>query len=75
VLRQPFEPGDRRPLWAAGEHIVGRHHLYDLAEDPDEQRNLVGSPLEAELVELLRHALHAVEAPQEQYLRLGLEPD
>ena len=30
---------------------------------------------QAQLVELLRHALHAVEAPQEQYLRLGLEPD
>lgn len=74
VLRQPFEPGDRLPLWTAGEHIVGRHHLYDLAEDPTEQHNLVGTDLETEMLDLLRTALTAVDAPGEQYVRLGLDP-
>ena len=73
VLRQPFEPGDRRPLWAGGEYIVGRHHCYDLAEDSEEQRNLVGTAIEAEMLDLLRTALLAVDAPGEQFARLGLD--
>lgn len=71
VIRQPFAPGDRLPFWAGGAH-VDRHHLYDLAVDPDEAENRVGEAVEAELVELLRTALVELEAPAEQRQRLGL---
>jgi arylsulfatase A-like enzyme len=37
VIRQPFRDGDLLPFWAAGPDIVGRHHLFDLDLDPDEQ--------------------------------------
>ena len=40
VIRQPFAAGDPVPLIAAQvDRIVGRHHLYDLALDPDETEN------------------------------------
>ena len=48
------------------------HLLFDLDEDPDEDRNLAGTPAEADAEELLRVALASVEAPAEQYERLGL---
>jgi hypothetical protein len=71
VIRQPFEPGDRLPYWALDPRI-GDHHCYDIVEDPDEDRNLVGTPAEKDLAELLRVALREVEAPAEQLERLGL---
>ena len=72
VLRQPFVPGDAVPLWAMSPDKVGRHHLYDLGEDPNETHNLVGGAIEAELEGLLREALVSLEAPTEQLDRLGL---
>ena len=71
VIRQPYEPGDRMPIWATGA-AVGNHHLYDLGVDPDEQENRVGEGREAEMVELLRAALTELEAPTEQLERLGI---
>lgn len=71
VLRQPFAPGDALPFWV-GRGIEGRHHLYDLDVDPDEQENRAGEPGEHALVELLRVALREVEAPDEQLERLGI---
>jgi arylsulfatase A-like enzyme len=71
VIRQPFTAGDPMPLWAA----MGRardHLLFDLDEDPSEDRNLAGSPAESDAEEMLRRALGSVEAPTEQYERLGL---
>ncbi len=72
VLRQPFAAGDRLPMWAGGPGIIGKHHLYDLDRDPDEQENRLGDRAEAELIELLRGALGQLEAPSEQLERLGL---
>ena len=72
VLRQPFRPGDMLPMWASGYRNAGDHHCYDLDVDPDESENRVGEPVEKELIDLLRTALDAVEAPAEQYERLGL---
>jgi arylsulfatase A-like enzyme len=72
VIRQPFEPGDTVPFWAGGARNVGRHHLYDLDVDPDERENRRGEPGEADMIELLRTALVAVEAPDEQLVRLGI---
>jgi arylsulfatase A-like enzyme len=77
VIRQPFAPGDRLPLWV-GHGAVDAHFLFDLAEDPGEEENLAGggdrrgSVVEADMVELLRHALKDVEAPEEQLERLGI---
>jgi arylsulfatase A-like enzyme len=71
VIRQPFEPGDRLPFWA-GHNAVDAHFLFDLDEDPDEAVNLVGGAAEPDLVELLRHALGSVDAPDEQFERLGI---
>jgi arylsulfatase A-like enzyme len=71
VIRQPFEPGDRLPYWVGG-NVVDRHFLFDLDSDPGEDENLVGTQTEAEMVELLRVALAAVEAPGEQLERLGI---
>ncbi len=41
-------------------------------EDPDENENLTGTAAEADMVELLRVALRAVAAPNEQFERLGV---
>jgi hypothetical protein len=78
VIRQPFQPGDLLPFWVRGP--VGRHHLYDLGDDPDEEHDrstAAGGPaadaaLEREMTDLLVAALDEVEAPREQYERLGV---
>ena len=72
VIRQPFADGDPLPYWAGGARSVGQHHLYDLTLDPDESENRRGESIEAEMLDLLRAALDDVEAPSDQYERLGL---
>jgi hypothetical protein len=71
VIRQPFESGDRLPLFA-NPAAVGDHHLYDLRVDPAEAENRMGEAAEGEMIELLRAALAAVDAPAEQFARLGV---
>jgi hypothetical protein len=71
VIRQPFEAGDPLPFWAVRPRI-GDHHLYDLDDDPNEERNRKGDRREREMIDLLRAALEEVEAPDEQYRRLGI---
>ena len=72
VLRQPFEAGDQMPIWAFGEHAIGKHYLYDLMVDPDEGENRIGEKVEKEMTELLRVALKSVESPSEQLTRTGI---
>lgn len=72
VIRQPFAEGDPLPLWANLGSAAGSHHLYDLSVDPDESENRVGERTEAEMVDLLHTALVALEAPADQFERLGL---
>jgi hypothetical protein len=72
VIRQPFQAGDALPFWVSGGANVGKHHLYDVSVDPDERENRVGEVAERRMQELLRAALHDVEAPTEQLQRLGL---
>ena len=48
------------------------NHLWNLREDPDENRNLAGTPAEKRAEELLRAALIEIEAPADQLARLGL---
>ena len=71
VIRQPYEPGDRLPFWV-GQNTVDAHFLFDLQNDPLEEENLVGHRVETDMVEMLRVALRAVEAPDEQFERLGV---
>jgi hypothetical protein len=59
------------PRYAARPRI-GEHHLYDLADDPDEERNRSGESAEPRMIELLRAALASLDAPGEQYQRLGI---
>jgi hypothetical protein len=70
VIRQPFRAGDLLPYWAYGEFLGTR--LWDHREDPDEERNLAGGPVEKQLEEKLREALAEVDAPDDQLARLGL---
>jgi hypothetical protein len=71
VIRQPFREGDLLPYWSLGMRI-GEHHCYRLDNDPDEVENRLGSADERDMIELLRVALHAVDAPTEQLVRLGI---
>ncbi len=69
VIRQDWQAGDKLPFWAFT-RFTG-HHLYDLEEDASEDRNLAGTPLEAELAERLRVALKELDVPDSQFARLG----
>jgi arylsulfatase A-like enzyme len=65
----------RAPIPQPGEaSYVGRHELFDLETDPQQERPLNDPGLEALFVARLKAQLRACEAPKEQYLRLGLEP-
>lgn len=46
--------------------------LFDIAEDPEEQRNLVGTAIEEEVEKRLGARLEEQRAPAEQFERLGL---
>ena len=52
VIHQTWRDGDRVPFWAWVR--MNGNHVYDLADDPDEMRNLVGGPLEAPATQLER---------------------
>jgi hypothetical protein len=70
VIRQPFSAGDALPYWALGR--FSGNHLWDLNEDPDEERDLVGTAAEKETADALRQALLSIDAPADQLERLGL---
>ena len=72
VIRQPFQPGDALPFWVSGGAHLGQHHLYDVSLDPHERENRAGEPAELVMQQLLRAALHDLDAPTEQLQRLGL---
>ena len=70
VIRQPFSEGDMLPYWALGK--LRGNHLFNLRDDPQEEHDLAGSPMERDLVGRLRKALQEIEAPDDQFVRLGL---
>ncbi|HEY4376054.1 MAG TPA: sulfatase-like hydrolase/transferase, partial [Acidimicrobiales bacterium] len=71
VIRQPLVEGDLLPFWAAT-HFTG-HHLWNVDDDPQEQHDLAdGGAIEEQSADLLRAALESVEAPPDQFARLGL---
>jgi arylsulfatase A-like enzyme len=70
VIRQPFADGDLLPYWAYGS--FHGNVLFDLRNDPNEEHNLAASARERDAAEQLRVALQAIEAPDDQFVRLGL---
>jgi hypothetical protein len=70
VIRQTWDASDAIPFWARAK-FTG-NHLFDVATDPTEENNRTGEAGEKRYADLLRHALEEVEAPPEQFERLGL---
>jgi len=70
VIRQAWDASDALPFWAWTK-FTG-HHLYDTREDPTESENRAGTADEKRMADLLRAALEEIEAPKEQFTRLGL---
>ena len=70
VIRQTFQPGDLLPYWVHPR--VDEHHLYNIDIDPSEEENRLGKQDEKDMLELLSEGLRAVNAPGEQFQRLGL---
>ncbi|MBD3649444.1 MAG: sulfatase [Pseudomonadales bacterium] len=71
VIRQPFAEGDLLPYWALNP-AIDQHELYVIDNDPGDEENRVGEKLETDMVDLLHSALTELEAPDEQFRRLGL---
>ena len=71
VLRQPFQPGDMLPYWCAGQK-ANWHCLYNLDNDPQETENRLGGSEERMMLDLLNTALEELEAPRDQFQRLGI---
>ena len=72
VIHQTWGAGERVPYWAL--FRVSGNHVYDLENDPYEDENIIGSPLEAQLAEQLRETLIEMEVPATQFERLGISP-
>ena len=72
VIRQPFDPSDALPFWAGGRFTGDVLYDRDEADATGSVRNKVGQGPDAEMTELLVEALRAIEAPDEQLVRLGL---
>ena len=73
VIRQPLSGQElsNRAVLLAGRGSGDKSYLFDY-EDEQETENLVDSERTHHYEELLRHALEEVEAPDEQFVRLGL---
>ena len=69
VIRQPFAAGDPLPFWAYAE-FTGTL-AFDLGDDPGEDRDLADDRLGRDLAAMLHAALVEVEAPSDQFARLG----
>lgn len=70
VIRQPFVEGDLLPYWAWGG--FSGNALYRWGDDPDEAEDRAGGAEEAVAADHLREALSEIEAPDDQFARLGL---
>lgn len=70
VIHQPWGEGDPIPFWARFKPTG--HALYAVESDPDENENLIGQKIEAQMAEQLRAVLKELEAPAAQFTRLGL---
>jgi len=71
VIRQAWGEGDRLPYWAPPD--LGPNLLFDVENDPGEENDLSGSALAAQMAEKLHSAMRSVEAPDDQFIRLGFD--
>jgi len=77
VIHQQWDVSDRLAFWAWGD--FSGNHLWDRYNDPTEERDRVSESggdaraVESDASELLRHALTELEAPADQFERLGLK--
>jgi len=69
VIRQPYSAGDALPYWAYAQ-FEGTL-AFDLGDDPAEDRNRADDGLGRDLADMLHAALVDVEAPTDQFARLG----
>ena len=73
VIRQPFEEGDAAPYWAQSAiSSTGEDLVFNVVNDPSEQEDRSHSAAHERLSELLRDALTEIDAPSDQFTRLGL---
>ena len=73
VIRQPFEEGDAVPYWAqSASSSTGEDLVFNVVDDPFEQEDRSQSSSHERLSALLRDALAEVDAPSDQFTRLGL---
>ena len=70
VIRQPFREGDMLPFWGYAKQYETM--MFHRGEDPDESVNRINDNIAKDAEELLRTALHEVNAPSEQFERLAL---
>ena len=73
VIRQPFEEGDAVPYWAqSANSSTGEDFVFNVVNDPSEQEDRSESSAHERLSKLLRDALTEIDAPSDQFTRLGL---
>ena len=72
VIRQPFGSGDAVPFWALTNVASSRDLLFDVVGDPLEDRDLSSTDLADRMEGVLRSALRDIDAPNDQFQRLGL---
>ena len=70
VIKQVWDASNAVPFWAWAK--FSGHHLFNTDSDPNENENKIGSGDEARMIKLLQSALKDIEAPKEQFTRLGL---
>jgi arylsulfatase A-like enzyme len=71
VIKQVWDVSNQLPFWAWAK--FSGNHLYDTATDPGENENRVGGADEIRMRDMLAMALREIEAPEEQFTRLGLQ--
>jgi len=62
------------PVDNTGKFLVGVNQLFDLKQDPDQEKSIEDPSKEQQFAERIRYHLKLCEAQPEQYERLGLEP-
>ena len=70
VIRQPYEEGDPAPYWLSSRSQGSK--LWNIKDDPEEMEDIAGSADEARLAKVLKEALREINAPEDQFERLGL---
>jgi hypothetical protein len=71
VIKQVWDVSNQLPFWAWAK--FSGNHLYDTATDPGENENRAGGADELRMRDMLVTALREIEAPEEQFTRLGLQ--